>query len=417
MNEIGHKSGHFGMSISSMEPLFPESPELREKAQDMVRKTENLGRHIHARTAQAIADILRTVNCYYSNLIEGHETHPIEIEKAMRKEYSSKSKERNLQLEARAHIEVQIEIEKRISSEPDTNVCSEDFLRWIHNEFYRRLPEEFWIVRSPKTGQTEKVIPGELRHHEVSVGRHIPPPHTELKEYLARIGDAYNPARFRDRSEALVALSAAHHRVLWVHPFGDGNGRVTRLMTDAYLMCIRAGGHGLWTASRGFAKRRNDYVSFLEEADSPRRDNYDGRGSLSNKALTLFCRFFLEICEDQIDYMSKLLEVDELAERVLKYGKFRESGSLPGASGNIGKGFDFRPEATKLLHTLVYRGSVHRSKIPDLLGLEERTSRRVVNFLTDDGFISSKTPKSPLELRIPAHAGPYFFPGLYEPRT
>ncbi|MBF8248645.1 MAG: hypothetical protein HW374_1445, partial [Bacteroidetes bacterium] len=44
MHEIGHKSGHFIMSISSMEPLFPESPELKEKAQGMVRKTENLGR-------------------------------------------------------------------------------------------------------------------------------------------------------------------------------------------------------------------------------------------------------------------------------------------------------------------------------------------------------------------------------------
>jgi hypothetical protein len=50
------------------------------------------------------------MNCYYSNLIEGHRTHPIEIERALAQAFSIDPRQRELQLEAKAHIEVQREI-------------------------------------------------------------------------------------------------------------------------------------------------------------------------------------------------------------------------------------------------------------------------------------------------------------------
>ena len=65
------------------------------------------------------------------------------------------------------------------------------------------------------------------------------------------------------------------------------------------------------------------------------------------------------------------------------------------------------------MHQLVYRCSIARGEIPALLGLEERTARRVVRFLTDEGFIVSKTNKTPLCIAIPAHAATYIFPGLF----
>lgn len=57
--------------------------------------------------AEALADLVRAMNCYCSNLIEGHDTHPIDIERAMRNDYSSDPKKRKLQLEAKAYIAVQ----------------------------------------------------------------------------------------------------------------------------------------------------------------------------------------------------------------------------------------------------------------------------------------------------------------------
>ena len=47
------------------------------------------------------------MNCYYSNLIEGHNTHPVDIERALAGDYSTDPEKRDLQLEAKAHIAVQ----------------------------------------------------------------------------------------------------------------------------------------------------------------------------------------------------------------------------------------------------------------------------------------------------------------------
>jgi Fic family protein len=331
----------------------------------------------------------------------------------MRSEYAENTRERNLQKEARAHIEVQIEVEKRLEQEPGIAIISKEFLCWLHAEFYKRLPDEFRLVSNPETGQSEKVEPGVLRRFNVRVGTHIPPPYSEIESYLARLQDVYDPKRHKG-ARSLCTLAAAHHRVLWVHPFGDGNGRVARLMTDAYLKSIGIGGHGLWTASRGLARNRDNYFSLLEQADAPRQNDFDGRGALSEKSLNQFCQFFLTTCEDQISYMQKVLNIDTLADRVLKYGKSREIGLLPDRRGNTDKVSRFSPPATRLLHLLTFRGTIPRSEIPDLLGLEERTSRRVVHFLVNEGFIISQSSRAPIRFSIPAHAAPYFLTGLYD---
>jgi Fic family protein len=402
------------MSIHSIEPLLIGDAETSTISERVFKKALSIGRSLHPETIKAIAGILRTVNCYYSNLIEGHNTHPIDIEKAMKSEYAGNTRERDLQVEARAHVEVQIEIEQRLAREPGINVVSEDFLCWLHAEFYKRMPPDFLIVKNQKTGRSERVEPGRLRNFNVGVGSHIPPAHDEIKAFLLRLSEVYDPNRHQG-AEALIALASAHHRVLWVHPFGDGNGRVTRLMTDAYLMRAEIGGHGLWTASRGLARHQKEYLAGLQQADAARRDDFDGRGALSLKGLIAFCRFFLAACEDQIIYMQGLLEIDTFAERIRSYGHSREIGLLPDINGKTDPPSRFRPETTRLLHQLVVRGSIPRNEAPEILGLEERTSRRVVQFLAEDGFIGSRSSRSPLCLAIPAHAAPYVMPGLYDP--
>jgi Fic family protein len=402
------------MSISALEPLLPDDPRLLERARAVVAAADRLGRHLHPLTLAAITDLLRTVNCYYSNLIEGHDTHPIDIERAMRARYARDTAERNLQEEARAHIEVQLLMEKSLAADPALNVCAPDFLRWLHREFYLRLPEAFRVVRNPDTGREEAVVPGAFRHHDVIVGRHVGPPHAEVAACLARIAEVYDPARHAGPA-ALVALAAAHHRVLWVHPFGDGNGRVVRLVTDAYLRRIGLGGHGLWTASRGLARRRLEYQAALTGADRERWDDFDGRGARSLKGLVAFCDFFIGTCADQIAYMEGLLAVETLAERVVGYGRARESGALPDPEGRTTRAARFRPEATRLLRDLVFRGALPRGEVPILTGLEERTARRLVRSLVAEGFLGSDSSRAPVRFRIPAHAAPYFFLDLYAP--
>jgi Fic family protein len=395
-----------------MEPLIPDDPNLLRGAEELITTAAPMGRHLHPVTLGAVTDLLRTVNCYYSNLIEGHDTRPIDIERAMRADYSHDPVARDLQKEARAHIEVQRLMEERLDADPVLNVCSTDFLCWIHRELYTRVPESLRVVRNPDTGREEAVIPGALRHHDVKVGGHVGPPFAEVPEYLARFGDSYRPSRF-DGPNALVSLAGAHHRLLWVHPFGDGNGRVARLMTDGYLRLRSIGGHGLWTASRGLARKRSEFFTVLAAADAERWNDYDGRGSRSLRALVSFCEFFLDVCRDQVDYMGGLLKVDSLAERVEKYGLARESASLPDHLGSTGRDSRLPAGSAHLLRDLMYRGSVGRGEVARITGLPERTARRVTHDLLEEGFLSSDSPRAPLRFRIPAHAGAYFFPDLF----
>jgi Fic family protein len=390
-----------------MDPVLPERAALQEKASRVASSAATLGSRLHPDTLAAVSDLLRTVNCYYSNLIEGHDTHPVDIDRAMQKDYSSNPEKRALQVEAKAHIEVQLLIEEGLARTPERNVCEPDFLLWIHREFYRRLPEKLRTVRDP-SGDRELIIePGEIRSYDVRVGDHVAPSHTEVPALLERFSRTYAP-RGRGAVDGLIAVGAAHHRLLWIHPFGDGNGRVTRLMTDAYLRSIGVGGHGLWTASRGLARAGAAYRDALAAADAVRWNDYDGRGPLSLKALSDFCRFFLDVCLDQMTYMGGLLEVDHLVERVRAYGRARATGVVTG----VGK--SFREEASLLLENLVYRGTIPRGDVPRLLRLEQRTARRVVRVLHEEGFITSATTRAPLRLRIPAHAAPYLFPDLYQ---
>ncbi|HEX2959027.1 MAG TPA: Fic family protein [Chitinispirillaceae bacterium] len=399
--------------MHSIEPLLVSDVEVQAVANEVLEQSIQAGNALHHETLKAVANLLRTVNCYYSNLIEGHNTRPVDIEKAMRSEYAADTRQRDLQLEARAHIEVQLEIEERIASEPDVDIISEEFLCWIHREFYKRLSGSFRSVTNPDTGKAVAVVPGEIRQFDVYVGRHVPPSFTEIPAYLKRLNEVYKFHHLKG-SNALSAIAAAHHRVLWVHPFGDGNGRVVRLMTDALLAKLCTGSYGLWTASRGLARMRDEYLKLLENADSPRLNDYDGRGALSLKALIEFSKFFLTACLDQIVYMKKMLEIDSFADRIKKYGQMRQNGLLPDRNGNTGPESLFRKEMTFLLHQLVYRGSIPRGEIPSLLGLEERTARRVVRQCTDEGFIVSKSSRAPLCIAIPAHAAPEIFPGLFK---
>ncbi len=391
-----------------MDPTLPDRHQLEALAGEVASAAGSLGARLHPETLQAIAALLRTVNTYYSNLIEGHDTHPIDIDRAMRQDYSGDPKRRSLQLEARAHIEVQLLVEQRLASEPPTNICAAEYIRWIHAEFYQRLPVGLRVVRAPDGGAERTIEPGAIRDYDVQVGHHIAPPWAEVPALLERFADTYDPAG-RDVVDGLISLAAAHHRLLWIHPFGDGNGRVTRLLTDAYLRRIGVGGHGLWTASRGLARQSARYRDALAAADAVRWNSYDGRGPLSLRALSGFCRFFLEVLLDQVRYMGGLLAVDTLAERVRRYAGARTTGVLPGVVA------DFREEAGLLLEHLVYRGSIPRGQIPKLLRPEAWTSRRVVRVLADEGFIESASTRAPLRLRFPAHAAPYLFPGLFPP--
>jgi Fic family protein len=386
---------------AALEPLYPthHADELRETAAELLRKSALLAGALHPITRKSIVELLRKMNSYYSNLIEGHNTHPMAIEKALRNEYSSDPALRALQLESRAHIEVQALIESRLDESPETDVCAPDFLRWIHREFYERLPDEFRIV-STASGGKDRVDPGELRRCEVEVGRHVPPAFASVPRFLARFAEGYRLDAF-DPLNRIIAAAASHHRLAWIHPFLDGNGRVTRLFTHAYFIRAKTDGHRLWMVTRGLARRRDEYMAALAAGDARRRNDLDGRGNLSDEGLAHFCRFFLGTAIDQVEFMRGLLDLDAMQERILLsaerwVARARASATIP-----------------HLLRDVFLRGEMTRGEATRVLQKPERTARRILGALLKEGLLSSDSIGAPVRVGFPTSLVGYYFPRLY----
>ncbi len=197
---------------SNMEPLLPETDaELTGLAVAVIRGAERLGTLLHPITRKSVAGLVRSMNSYYSNLIEGHRIRPQDIDAALTKHFSTNSTQRSLQMQHLAHMEVQAEMEMRLGSMRAGDICSTEFLFWLHEEFYRRLPEEFHKVKDEK-GKLHKVQPGQLRACEVTVGRHLAPSSKKLDEFLRRFAEFYSPL-VTTGPESPVAAAAAHHRL------------------------------------------------------------------------------------------------------------------------------------------------------------------------------------------------------------
>ncbi|GBE07444.1 fic/DOC family protein [bacterium BMS3Abin11] len=395
------KDGH--ETVSMMEPLLISEqsrhrPVLADLAVELAARSAGFYHSLPEGLATALADLVRSMNCYYSNLIEGHSTHPVDIEKALRNDYSTDSKKRNLQLEARAHIEVQLWIDKGGLS---GNEASTEGICALHQRFCEHLPEELQWVKDPRTGKKIKITPGELRKRDVQVGEHIAISPAVVPEFMKRFSNVYGRLGI---SETIIASAAAHHRLLWIHPFLDGNGRVARLMSHAmFLKTLDTG--SIWSISRGLARNEAEYKKHLSACDLTRRNDLDGRGNLSEEALAAFTKFFLEVCLDQVDFMEQLIKPDQLRTRILLWVDEEIAlGKLPKPTKSI-------------LEPILYRGMLPRSEVAGILGASTRHARRVTEALSEFGIIKSDTSRAPWKLVFPASLASRWMPGLFPEQT
>jgi len=385
--------------VSLMEPLLlaqgsPHRPALTDLALDLAARSTGLRRSLPAGVVAALADLVRAMNCYYSNLIEGHYTHPVDIERALRDDFSARPEERNLQLEARAHILVQQWIDE---GGLEGAAVTRDVICEIHRRFGEGLPEDLLWIEHPGTGERLEVVPGELRRRDVRVGEHVPISPGAVPRFLARFEEVYGQL---GKTEIILALAAAHHRLLWIHPFLDGNGRVARMMSYATLREVVDTG-GIWSIARGLARNETAYKGHLAACDQPRRGDLDGRGSRSEEALATFTRFFLESCLDQIHFMETLVQPRRLRERVLLWAEEEvRVNALP-------------PKAGRVLEAVLYRGALPRREVAGVLGTSARHARRVVSALSERGVLVAESPRAPLRLAFPAALAPRWMPGLF----
>ena len=347
---------------------------------------------------EKLAELVRTMNCYYSNLIEGHQTLPRDIERAQKEDFSHEPDKLNNQLLGFAHIKVEKSLLDNVA---ESEVYNTEFLRRIHRDFYQNLPSHMQVGLT-KSGEEFQIIPGEFRDFMVDVGKHVPPHYGSLEAFLERFFQFYrDPAQIL-ATDLLVAIAAAHHRLVWIHPFGDGNGRVARLWSTVLLAKHQLNSDGLWSLSRGLARSRRRYFEVLENADQTRLNDLDGRGNLTDRGLTDFCQYFLETILDQVNFMGDLLNLEDLRNRIEKYFNF-ELPRLGKDAGRLGK----------IVSMLAIEGQFPRSRVQEIIGKGETLSRKLIKTGLQEGVFESPSEKGPLVIAFPEKVLESYFPRLY----
>lgn len=386
-------------AISLMDPLLVGETSryrtaLTDLAVELAGRAAGFRRSLPEGVLTALADLVRAMNCYYSNLIEGHDTHPVDIERAMKNEYSADPKKRNLQREAKAHVTVQKWIDEDGLKGRATTA---DGLKEIHRRFCEELPEELLWVEYPDAGEGVRVVPGKLRDRDVKVGRLIPISPGAVPRFMARFESVYG---MLGKTDSILAAATAHHRLAWIHPFLDGNGRVARLMSYAMLLDTLDTG-GVWSIARGLARNVDEYKGLLAACDLPRRNDLDGRGHLSEEALAEFTNFFMTICIDQVNFMEELVQPERLRDRILIWTEEEiRAGTLSPKSGTV-------------LEAVLFRGDLPRGEVATLLSTSERAARRVTSALIDHDVLVSESTRAPLRLAFPAKLASRWMPGLF----
>jgi len=393
-------------SPHQFEPLMPGEPVLSpllERAADLTRKATALGTASGKAAQSELRALLRSMNSYYTNRIEGEHTRPSDIERALQQDFSANADLARKQRLAVAHIRTEesceAELDRRVAADGDNaarGLYSGEALTWLHRELFCGLPAD---DRTLADGSV--LEPGVFRRRGVAVGGHEAPAWESLPRFVQRWSEVYGGVR---RGEAsVVALAAAHHRLAWMHPFLDGNGRVTRLHTHLLLYAWGLTS-GLWSPLRGFARTEVMYRERLQLADGNRRGDLDGRGNLTQAGLVGWVQYTLDVCIDQVDFMSAQLDVHGMLDRIRAAVAFESAVVKSGV----------REEAVVPLHYLFSsQREMGRAEFKAMTGLGERLATSTLSVLLQRGFLATDSPYGDVRFAIPRHALRFYFPALW----
>ena len=371
------------------------------KAEQICIKSATLQGSHNQSIINEVSNLLRITNSYYSNRIESEGTHPIDIEKAMKNDFSKDEKKRNLQNLSLSHIEVQKYIEIHIDN--TKSIYENNFLLQIHNQFYNQNNMSMFLdIQHNNLSST--MTPGSLRNLDVTIGSHLAPSFKKVASLLNSFDNMYNQSKYLPKAIQLIYALCSHHRLVWIHPFLDGNGRVSRLFLDYLFFKIDIDGYGLWNISRGLARDVDNYKQMLKYADMINQGSGDGRGALSNRGLSLFLDFMLDTALDQVEYMNKYLKIDSLAKNIEKYVKLSQNGLLDKEP---------LPKYSELLFKeLLIKGTISRGEVGNIINKSSRTATTLVSTLIKMDFLKSNSHKEPISLKFNPHFASYIIPEL-----
>ena len=386
------------------EPLLPSEAAahgLLEKAHTLLGLAHQVTGRADPSAMKPLAQLLRGMNSYYTNKIEGQHTLPSQLESALKQQFSADADIQRKQRMAIAHMNAEQWAETTYAGADWRNLFAPEVVCALHTQLFEHLPEADRVIKDPEQGERDYAMqPGAWRTREVRVGTHEAPAASSVPMFMQRFAEVYKTTRMGEL--AVLAVAAAHHRLAWIHPFPDGNGRVVRLHSHVLLQSMGLT-NGVWSPLRGFARTQGEYYKRLAQADMPRHGDLDGRGNLSEKRLVEFIDYFLDTCIDQAKFMATMLNMQTIRDRIRACLAFESSQS--GSGINMG--------AELALYILFTAGPMERGEFKQITGLGIRTAERLLQALEKRGLVRSDTPKGKLIFGVPFHALRFYFPNLW----
>lgn len=378
-------------------PGFPAS--ILRTAETLSFRAGKLTGLLPENTATRIGGLMRITNSYYSNLIEGQYTEPVTLSARVPRRDSKELREL-----AESHIGVQELLERVVRrpkavDAPWSVFFAPEFMSVIHRRLFVGAGDKHLQLSDGRL-----LAPGQLRDtakRNVLVGDHAAPAWESVTPMLKRLQHVYGGQP--DLTSRILSSLSYHHRLAFVHPFEDGNGRVVRMITHLQLMRLGLASP-LWSLSRGLARKQEEYYGRLRAADQPRRGDLDGRGQLTQGGLFEFVEFMLQVCIDQMEYVEKAMDLVTLRQRLERVigleGVFVESG--------------VKQEMAKAIHILLTQGEIARADFKIFSGLHDRVASDQLKKLIDMGVVEAPSAKSrSIYPGLPVWFAQMIFPDLH----
>ena len=272
---------------SNLTDLIIELEHLRKKT---------LGGSTHPQVFFQLKHLFHTLESIGSARIEGNNTTIAEyIETKLDSGDTEKNKSHSI-------IEIQ-NIEKAmefIESTIQDYPINKSFVSELHKIIVKDLP-------SPPNGEGD-LTPGSYRNKNIKISNslHLPPDSFLVDTYM---DDLFSFINSEDSFKYDLLKSAiAHHRFVWIHPFGNGNGRTVRLFT--YAMLIKNGFNvnvgRIINPTAVFCSNRNGYYDNLSKADSG-----------SDNDVLEWCEYVLKGLKEEIEKIDKLTDYEYLKKEIL----------------------------------------------------------------------------------------------------
>ena len=281
---------HYDLKL--VEPSFSSSLTDLIIELDYLRK-KPLGGSTHPKVFFQLKHIFHTLESIGSARIEGNNTTIAEyIETKLEKSENVPSGIKEIQ-----NIENAMSfIEENVKDYP------------INRAFISEMHKMVVDTLSPPPSGEGDYTPGEYRKINLKINKsnHQPPDWLRIEDYMKELFD------FIQREDGtkydLLKAAIAHHRFVWIHPFGNGNGRVVRLFT--YAMLVKTGFNisvgRIINPTAVFCSNRNDYYNHLSEADIG-----------SEAGILSWSEYVLKGLKEEIEKIDKLMDYDFLKKEIL----------------------------------------------------------------------------------------------------